>query len=115
MVPTSPNPSGSPERLHLELQGRFEDKVQIAKTFQSVYEVLDRLCHRGVKSFEVVYHPDFAVNDSLAEEFMHAAREALAYKDALSFGRDIETRVVGLERIEHPQTREMVSALHERS
>jgi hypothetical protein len=115
MVPSPPNSPESPERLHLELQGRFEDKVQIAKTFQSVYEVLDRLCHRGVKCFEVVYHADFEVQETLAEEFMHAAREALAYKDALSFGRDIETRVVGLEQIEHPQTREMVSTLHARS
>lgn len=98
--------------LELELKGRFHDKVQIAETFHSAYDLLDRLSDVGVRELKVVYGEDFHVESGLLNEFSRAAREALAYKDALTFGRDVPTRIDGLERIACQQTREMAKALH---
>lgn len=98
--------------LRLELKGRFTDKVQIATTFQAAYDVLDRLCDTSVKELSLVYYPDFQVEPLLLPDFERAAREAMAYKDALSFGRDIHTRVEGQEAIACPKTRAMVAKLH---
>ncbi len=39
---------------------------------------------------------DFEVCNELLEEFQSAAQEALAYKEALSFGRPIDMDVIGL-------------------
>lgn len=101
--------------LRLELRGRFADKVQIAATFQEAYRLLDRLCNSAVRELAVVYFPDFQVEANLMGVFERAAREALAYKDALSFGRDVPTRVEGSEKIHCDRTRAMVAKLHQQN
>ncbi|MDY0003045.1 MAG: hypothetical protein RBU30_17225 [Polyangia bacterium] len=101
--------------LRLELGGRYSDKVQIASIFQEAYDVFDRLCETGVKELSLVYLPDFQVEIQLLPDFERAAREALAYKDALAFGRDIKTRVEGDKTISCPKTRAMVEKIHARN
>ena len=99
--------------IRIELQGPVHDKVQIAQLFRSAYERLDRLSSPEVSRIEVVYREDFCVENSLGEEFAHAAREALAYQSALTFGRPIEAEVIGLGQIADPQTRALVREIHQ--
>lgn len=102
-----------PEAMRLELRGTLRDKVQIAKLFRGAYEVLDRLSTGSVARIEVIYGEDFCVEETLAEEFSHAAQEALSYQQALTFGRSIDSVVVGLAEIRDPRTRALVQGIHE--
>ena len=104
--------STEPGTLNLELRGHYSNRMQIAQTLRSVYDVLDQLCNTGNTRFTLVYHEDFQVDSTLLDEFSRAASKALAYKEALSFGRAIDTQIVGLERISCPKTRQMVQRLH---
>ncbi len=108
-VPTPQN-----EALELVLEGKLVNKVEIAETFRSAYRVLDRLCDGRYSRFKFVYSEDFEVSADLMDEFQSAAKEALAYKEALIFGRPIDTNVVGLPDIEHPATRAMAARLHDK-
>lgn len=103
----------SPDALRFELRGSFSNKVQIADTFRAAYDVLDRLSDGRFHELALVYHEDFHVDPNLLAEFARAAREALSYKEALSFGRDIHTRVEGLDRIQCGHTRAMVLQIHQ--
>lgn len=116
MIPVTSQPEMEGNRcLRLVLRGRFADKVQIASTFQAAYDVLDRLCDSSIRELCVIYFPDFQVEPNLMTDFERAVREALAYKDALSFGRDIQTRVEGQDQIHCPKTRAMVTKIHEQN
>ena len=112
MIPELHPPKTDSKELRFDIRGKFRDKVRIAQTFQMAYDVLDRLCENEVQCLDLVYHEDFQVSDKLMSEFTQAAREALAYKDALSFGRSIDTRVKGVDQIADEPTRAMVRALH---
>ncbi|MFH2007548.1 MAG: hypothetical protein ABI333_13265 [bacterium] len=98
--------------LILEIKGKIQSKVAIAETFRSAYRVLDRLSDARVSTLNVIYGEDFEVPSELMGEFQHAAREALAYKDAISFGRGVSTTVIGLDQIGDPQTKAMAIRLH---
>jgi len=102
----------SDETLELVLKGKLLNKVEIAETFRSAYRVLDRLCDGRYSQLRFIYGEDFEVCNELLEEFQTAAQEALAYKEALIFGRPIDTDVVGLTSIEHQATRKMAARLH---
>ena len=107
-----PTPAPKIDTLTLEIKGELSTKVQIADTFRSAYQVLDRLCDSHISRLNLVYSPDFKVDQTLMEEFQHAAREALAYKEALVFGRSIDTSVLGLDEIQDLYTRAMALKLH---
>jgi len=100
------------DTLTLEIKGKLQSKVAIAETFRSAYRVLDQLCDAQVSTITVIYGEDFKVPTELMSEFQHAAREALAYKDAISFGREVTTAVIGLNQIDDPQTKAMAISLH---
>lgn len=108
-----PTGTRKPEAVRLELRGALRDKVQIAKLFQGAYEALDRLSTGSVARIEVVYGKDFCVDEALSDEFSHAAQEALAYQNALTFGRNIDSLVIGLSEIQDPHTRSLVQGIHE--
>ncbi len=88
------------------------NKVELADTFRSAYRVLDRLCDGRFCRLRFVYGEDFEVSADLMGDFQNAAKEALAYKEALIFGRPIDTNIIGLTNIEHPATRKMATGLH---
>ena len=100
------------ETLELVMKGKLQSKVEIAETFRSAYRVLDRLCDGRYSQLRFIYGEDFEVSKDLLEEFQSAAKEALAYKEALIFGRPIDMDIIGLTAIEHPATREMAANLH---
>ena len=108
-----PTRTRKPESVRVELRGVLRDKVQIAKLFRSAYEVLDRLSTGSVARIEVVYGEDFCVDEALSEEFTHAAQEALAYQNALTFGRSIDSLVIGLSKIQDSHTRALVQGIHQ--
>jgi hypothetical protein len=110
------NPMSTPkdETLELVLKGKLLNKVEIADTFRSAYRVLDKLCDGRYSRLRFIYGEDFEVSSELMEEFHSAAKEALAYKEALIFGRPIDTSIIGLTNIEHPATRKMASGLHDK-
>jgi hypothetical protein len=97
--------------ITLEWRGRFSSKVQLAETFKSAYQVIDGLSQPGVGRLTIVYHSDFKVDPSLVPSFLDASKEALAYKDALTFGQRIETQVTGHEAIADATTRQVVANL----
>ncbi len=105
-------PTQKDETLELVLKGKLLNKVEIANTFRAAYRVLDRLCDGRYSRLRFVYGTDFEVSVDLMEEFQNAAKEALAYKEALIFGRPIDTNIIGLTDIEHKATRKMASGLH---
>lgn len=107
-----PGTTPVPESLELVLKGKLLNKVEIAETFRSAYRVLDRLCDGRYSQLRFVYNEDFEVSTELMDEFANAAKEALAYKEALIFGRPINTDIIGLTGIEHLATREMARRLH---
>jgi hypothetical protein len=100
------------ETLELVMKGKLHSKVEIAETFRSAYRVLDRLCDGRYSQLRFIYGEDFEVSKDLIEEFQSAAKEALAYKEALIFGRPIDMDIVGLTAIEHAATRQMAASLH---
>ena len=100
------------ETLELVIKGKLQSKVEIAETFRSAYRVLDRLCDGRYSQLRFIYGEDFEVSKDLLDEFQSAAKEALAYKEALIFGRPIDLDIVGLTEIEHPATRQMAANLH---
>ena len=109
---SKPHPALSEQTLTLEMKGSFSDKVQVAEAFRSAYRVLDRLSTADVVKVNLVYHKDFQVSGDLMDVFRDAAQEALAYKEALSFGRPVSTIVIGVNAIADHQTRLMASRLH---
>ena len=108
-----PTPAPKIDTLTVEIKGELSTKVQIADTFRSAYQVLDRLCDSQISRLNLVYSEDFKVDQALMEEFQHAAKEALAYKEALVFGRSIDTSVLGVSEIVDQSTRAMASRLHD--
>jgi hypothetical protein len=107
----------SDDELHsltVEWRGRFTNKVQLAERFRETYQALDSLSSPGVNRLTIVYHDDFSVDPRLAPQFVSAAREALAYKDALTFGQKVATEVQGTDAIADQDTRKLVSELHRR-
>jgi hypothetical protein len=102
------------ETLELVLTGKLLTRVEVAETIRAAYRVLDRLCDERYSRLRLAYGTDFEVSGELMEEFEHAAREALAYKEAIIFGRPIDTVIVGLGDIAHPTTRAMAVRLHRR-
>ena len=101
--------------LTVEWRGRFTSKVQLAERLRETYQALDGLSSPGVNRLTIVYHNDFAVDPQIAPQFVSAAREALAYKDALTFGQKIATEIQGTDSITDQATRKLVSALHPRA
>lgn len=110
----NPLPTPQDESLELVLKGKLGSKVEIAEAFRSAYHVLDRLCDGRYSRLRFVYSEDFEVSAELMDEFQSAAKEALAYKEALIFGRPIDTNIIGLPDIEHPATRAMAARLHDK-
>lgn len=106
-------PTPGDETLELVLKGKLWSRVEIAQTIRSAYRVLDRLCDGRYSHLRFVYGKDFEVSAELMEEFQNAAREALAYKEALIFGRPIAMDIIGLAGIEHLATRDMATRLHD--
>lgn len=103
------------ESLDLVLQGKMASKVAIADTMRGAYRVLDRLSDGRFSHLRFVYGEDFEVVDDLMADFQAAVQEALAYKEALVFGRPVTTRIVGLSSIEDHATRQMAARLHHRT
>jgi hypothetical protein len=103
------------ETLELVITGKLHTRVEVAETFRAAYRVLDRLCDGRYSRLRLAYDTDFEVAGELMEEFEHAAREALSYKEAIVFGRPIDTIIVGLGDIAHPATRTMAVRLHHRN
>jgi hypothetical protein len=101
--------------LTLEWSGRFTSKVQLAERFREAYQALDGLSSPGINRLTIVYRENFSVDPGLAPQFVSAAREALAYKDALTFGQKIATEVQGSEAIADQETRKLVTELHRRA
>jgi len=100
------------DTLELVLKGKLMNKVEIAATIRSAYRLLDRLCDGRYSQVRFVYREDFEIPAGLLQDFQNAAEQALAYKEALVFGRPIGTDIVGLLGIEHPPTRKMATRLH---
>jgi len=101
------------ESLELILKGKILSKVEIAEIFRAAYRVLDQLCDGRYSQLRFIYREDFEVSAELLEEFQNAAKEALAYKEALIFGRPIDMQIIGLTTIAHPATREMATRMHD--
>jgi len=98
--------------LTVEWRGRFTSKVQLAERLRETYQALDGLSSPSVNRLTIVYHDDFTVDPRIAPQFVSAAREALAYKDALTFGKKIATEIRGTDAITDQATRKLVSELH---